>query len=164
MGPVTTNPGADATMRGMSPTEEQIGIVIVDHGSRRHEANRRHELFVEEWRQRGGFRMVVPAHMELAEPSIAMAFDACVAGGCTTVVIAPYFLWPGSHWDRDLPDLAAEASGRHPGVRYLVAAPLGPHPLLADIVEQRVEHCLAHSAGNAPECDVCVGTGRCRLR
>ena len=163
VGPVTPNPGA-ATRGGTPPPEGEIGIVIVDHGSRRPEANRHHEVFVEEWRQRGGFRMVEAAHMELAEPSIATAFDVCVAGGCTTVVIAPYFLWPGSHWDRDLPDLAAEASERHPGVRYLVAAPLGPHPLLAEIVEQRVEHCLAHSAGQAPECELCAGTGRCRLR
>jgi sirohydrochlorin ferrochelatase len=102
--------------------------------------------------------------MELAEPSVATAFDACVAGGCTTVVIAPYFLWPGRHWDRDLPDLAAVASRRHPGVRYLVAAPLGPHPLLAEIVDQRIDHCLAHAAGGAAECELCEGTGRCRLR
>ena len=113
-------------------------IVIVDHGSRRQEANRRHEEFVREWRGPRALRVVEPAHMELAEPSIATAFDACVAAGATTVVIAPYFLWPGDHWDRDIPALAAEACGRHPGVRYLVAAPLGPHPLLGDIVEERV--------------------------
>jgi len=102
--------------------------------------------------------------MELAEPSIATAFDACVAAGATTVVIAPYFLWPGAHWDHDIPSLAAEASRGHEGVRYLVAAPLGPHPLLADIVQQRIDHCLAHVAGDGPECEVCQGTGQCRLR
>ena len=80
------------------------------------------------------------------------------------MVIAPYFLWPGNHWDRDIPTLAAQASKRHPGIRYLVAAPLGPHPLLGEIVEQRVAHCLAHAAGNASECDLCAGTGRCRMR
>ncbi len=119
---------------------------------------------MQEWRERGAYRVVEPAHMELAEPSISTAFDACVAAGCTTVVIAPYFLWPGNHWDRDIPMLAAQASKRHPGIRYLVAAPLGPHPLLGEIVEQRVAHCLAHAAGNAPECDLCAGTGRCQMR
>ncbi len=140
-----------------------MGIVIVDHGSRRDEANRRHEEFVEAWRRQRGHPVVEPAHMELAEPSIGTAVDACVAAGAITVVVAPYFLWPGSHWDRDLPALAAEACRRHPGVRYLVAAPLGPHPLLGDIVEQRIDHCLAHVDGRAPECEVCAGTGRCRL-
>ena len=140
-----------------------LGIVIVDHGSRRAEANRRHEEFVAGWREARHLDNVEAAHMELAEPSIATAVDACVAKGATTVVIAPYFLWPGNHWDRDIPALAAEACGRHPGVDHLVAAPLGPHPLLGDIVEQRIEHCLAHVAGRAPECDVCAGTGRCRM-
>jgi sirohydrochlorin ferrochelatase len=140
-----------------------LGIVIVDHGSRRPEANRRHEEFVAQWRRDRGLENVEAAHMELAEPSIGTAVDACVLAGATDVVVAPYFLWPGNHWDRDIPALAAEACGRHPGVRYLVAAPLGPHHLLGDIVEQRIEHCLAHAAGQAPECDVCAGSGRCRM-
>ena len=149
---------------GPDAPEEGIGVVIVDHGSRRDEANRRHEAFVAEWRRRGGYRAVEPAHMELVEPSIGTAFGACVAAGCTTVVIAPYFLWPGSHWDDDLPALAAEAASHHRGVRFLVAAPLGPHPLLAEIVEQRIDRCLAHASGAADECELCAGTGRCRWR
>ncbi len=160
---MTVAPAHDGTI-GSVPDDGQIGIVIVDHGSRRPEANRRHEAFVDEWRQRGRYRVVEPAHMELAEPSIGTAFDACVAVGCSTVVVAPYFLWPGDHWDRDIPALAGEAAARHPGIRYLVAAPLGPHPLLAEIVEQRIDQCLAHAAGDAPECELCAGTGRCRLR
>ena len=101
--------------------------------------------------------------MELAEPSIGTAFDACVAAGATTVVVAPYFLWPGNHWDRDIPALAARSAARHPGVHYLVSAPLGAHPLLMDIVDQRIAYCLAHVVGDVPECDVCAGTGSCRL-
>jgi sirohydrochlorin ferrochelatase len=140
------------------------GIVIVDHGSRRQESNRRHEAFVRGWHARGRYSVVEPAHMELAEPSIATAFDACVAAGATTVVIAPFFLWPGNHWDRDIPALAAEAAARHPGVGYLVTAPLGPHPLLIDIVDEHIQRCLAHASGEAPECDLCAGTGCCQLR
>ena len=81
-----------------------------------------------EWQRDRGLDNVEAAHMELAEPSVGTAVDACVATGATTVVIAPYFLWPGNHWDRDIPALAAEACDPHPGVRHLVAAPLGPHP------------------------------------
>ena len=151
-------------MTGPDRASGLIGIVIVDHGSRRDEANRRHEDFVTEWRGRGVSSIVEPAHMELAEPSIATAFDACVAAGATAVVIAPYFLWPGNHWDRDIPALAAEAAAHHPGIRYLVAAPLGPHPLLGDIVEERVGRCLAHADEGSPECQLCAGTGRCHWR
>ncbi len=141
-----------------------LGIVIVDHGSRRTEANERHEAFVAEWRTSRGLPIVEAAHMELAEPSIASAFASCVAQGASTVVIAPYFLWPGNHWDRDIPALAAEAAAQHEGVRFLVTAPLGPHPLLGDIVEERIRHCLAQVAGAAAECELCAGTGRCHLQ
>lgn len=140
------------------------GLVVVDHGSRRAASNEWHERFVAELRARSGLPIVEPAHMELAEPSVGSAFDACVAAGATVVVVAPYFLWPGRHWDRDIPALAAEAAARHPGVRHLVAAPLGPHPLLMDVVTDRVGHCLAHVGGDGPECDLCAGTGRCVLR
>jgi sirohydrochlorin ferrochelatase len=140
---------------------ESTGIVIVDHGSRRTESNQRHEAFVREWRVRSDYPIVEPAHMELAEPSIGTAFDTCVAAGATTVVVAPYFLWPGNHWDRDIPALTAGASAAHPGIRYLVTAPLGPHQLLMDIVDDRIRYCLAHATGVAPECELCAGTGRC---
>ncbi|MFN8026976.1 MAG: CbiX/SirB N-terminal domain-containing protein [Acidimicrobiia bacterium] len=144
-----------------SPT---TGLVLVDHGSRRAESNELHEQTVRAWRETSGHPIVEPAHMELAEPSIGTAFDACVAQGATTVVIQPYFLGPGRHWDRDIPELAAEAAARHPGVQFLVTAPLGPHPLLMTIVEERVRQCLLHASGGAPECDLCEGTGRCRMR
>ena len=107
---------------------------------------------------RGRYRLVEPAHMELAEPSIATPFDACVAVGATTIVIAPYFLWPGDHWHRAIPALADEASARHASVRYLVTALLGPHPLLMDIVQDRIEQCAAHAAGEAPGCDLYAGS------
>jgi sirohydrochlorin ferrochelatase len=143
---------------------EAMGLVVVDHGSRRSEANQKHEQFVRSWITDRSYVAVEPAHMELAEPSIGSAFDACVAAGATTVVIAPFFLGPGRHWDRDIPALAAEAAARHRTVRYLVVAPLGPHPLLRTIVEEGVDHCLAHQSGAAPACEMCAASGRCSLR
>ena len=88
------------------------GVIIVDHGSRRDESNRMLEqvaaLFAERFARRYG--VVEPAHMELAEPSIATAFDRCVALGARRVVVMPYFLLPGRHWDQDIPALTAAAS------------------------------------------------------
>jgi sirohydrochlorin ferrochelatase len=140
------------------------GIIVVDHGSRRAESNRRHGDFVTEWKSRSGYTIVEAAHMELAEPSIGTAFDTCVAAGATTIVVVPYFLWPGNHWERDIPALAAEAAAHHPGVPFLVTAPLGPHPLLMTIVDDRIRYCVAHATGEERECELCAGTGRCRLR
>lgn len=153
-----------ANLGALEGTGDVVGVIVVDHGSRRQESNRAHEEFVRASSGLLPYPVVEPAHMELAEPTVAMAYDRCVAAGATVVVVAPWFLGPGNHWDRDLPALAGEAAVRHPGTRWLVAAPLGPHPLLLDVVNDRVSHCLARAAGKAEECSVCAGTGRCQLR
>lgn len=141
-----------------------IGLIVVDHGSRRAESNAMLEEMAVMVADAVPYDIVEPAHMELAEPSIATAFDACVARGARTVVVSPYFLLPGKHWREDIPALVAEAAAAHPGVAYLVAAPFGLHPMMAQVVDSRVEHCLAHVRGEAPECEACAGTGSCRLQ
>lgn len=108
-----------------------------------------------------GHAIVEPAHMELAQPSLATAFGRCVARGATTVVIHPYFLLPGRHWREDIPRLAAEAAAGHPGVRWLVTAPLGLHPALVEVVQDRVRHCLACALGEAGPCEICRDQGGC---
>lgn len=140
-----------------------VGLIVVDHGSRRAESNEMLEEMVVMVRATVPYEIVEAAHMELAEPSIATAFDACVARGARTVVVSPYFLLPGKHWRQDIPALVEEAASRHPGVTYLVAAPFGLHPLMAEVVNARVEHCLAHVRGEVPECEACAGTGTCRM-
>ncbi len=148
-----------------SPGTGRIGVIVVDHGSRRAESNEMlEELVRTSIAMRLDHDIVEAAHMELAEPSIATAFGRCVDRGATTVVIQPYFLLPGRHWNIDIPMLAADAAARHPGVSYLVAAPFGAHPLMAEVVSARVEYCLARTRGEVPECEACAGTGVCRLR
>ncbi|MED6207261.1 hypothetical protein PIB30_034165 [Stylosanthes scabra] len=138
-------------------------VIIVDHGSRRKESNLLLNEFVEMFKHKTGYEIVEPAHMELAEPSIRDAFQSCVKQGAQRVVISPFFLSPGRHWNQDIPSLSAEAAKEHPGVSYIVTAPLGLHELLVDVVNDRIKHCLKHVSGDADECAVCAGTGKCRL-
>lgn len=157
--------GRTLTIEEMDETDARapIGLIVVDHGSRRAESNLMLEEMVVRVAEVVPYEIVEPAHMEIAERSIATAFDVCVARGAQTVVVSPYFLLPGKHWRQDIPALVDEAASRHPGVTYLVAAPFGLHPLMAQVVDARVEHCLAHARGDAPECEACAGTGRCRM-
>ncbi|GAB4194889.1 MAG: hypothetical protein Kow00105_09140 [Phycisphaeraceae bacterium] len=151
-------------MNQTSAGDELTGIIIVDHGSRRVESNAMLERFVAQFAEMMAYPIVEPAHMELAEPSIATAFARCVARGAKRVVVCPYFLLPGRHWYRDIPTMTAEAAKRHPGIEYLVTAPIGLHPMMHEVIRSRIDHCLSHVAGVAEECESCAGTGRCRLR
>lgn len=150
--------------RSQGSLEPRLGIVIVDHGSRREDSNRMLEEFVKRYAAFSGQPIVEAAHMELAEPSIATAFGRCVARGARRVVVAPYFLLPGRHWDQDIPNLTAAAAREHPAVEYLVAAPIGLHPMMLNVVQARIEHCLAHAGGTAAECENCDGAARCRFQ
>jgi sirohydrochlorin ferrochelatase len=120
----------------------KLGIIIVDHGSRREQSNEMLLKVVEQFARATPYEIVEPAHMEIAEPSIATAFTRCVARGAKVVVVHPYFLLPGKHWDEDIPALAAAAAAAHPGVTYLVTAPLGLHPLMSEIIRERIEETL----------------------
>lgn len=145
-------------------SDGSIGLIIVDHGSRREASNLGLLDIVQQFRQATGFANVEAAHMELAEPSIATAFDRVVASGATTVIIHPYFLLPGRHWESDIPRLAADAAQRYPRVRYLVTSPLGIHPLMHQIILDRVSYCWQHAQAIVDDCDVCRDSGRCVLR
>jgi sirohydrochlorin ferrochelatase len=125
------------------PPTEKVGIIIVDHGSQRDESNQLLLDVAAGFRATSRWHIVEPAHMELAEPSIAAAFARCVEQGARLVVVFPYFLGPGRHWHEDIPRLAAAAAQAHPGVLHQVAAPFGLHPLLNAVIEERIDACLA---------------------
>ncbi|GLU02095.1 hypothetical protein SLE2022_193640 [Rubroshorea leprosula] len=142
---------------------EKDGVIIVDHGSRRKESNLMLNEFVNIFKEKTGYPIVEPAHMELAEPSIRDAFGLCIQQGANRVIVSPFFLFPGRHWHQDIPSLTADAAKEYPGVSYIITAPLGLHELLVDVINDRINYCLSHVAGDADECSVCAGTSKCRL-
>ncbi len=118
--------------------EAKAAILLVDHGSRRAEANDQLEAIARLLRARDPERVVHVAHMEIAPPDIAAGIAACVADGAREVVVHPYLLAPGRHSQEDIPAQAAAAAERHPGVRVRVSPPLGIHEKLIDVVLERV--------------------------
>lgn len=143
----------------MPQLPQPIGVILVDHGSRMAESNRQLEevvrIFADIAGKQSGYSIVEPAHMELASPSIAEAFGACVDRGAKSVIVFPYFLGPGRHWRDDIPRLAREAAASFPQVPFIVTAPLGPHPLMATIINERIETCLSRQQDPQRRCDLC---------
>jgi sirohydrochlorin ferrochelatase len=123
-----------------------VAILLVDHGSRRHEANAALDAMAALVRARAaeGTR-VMTAHMELCAPSIAEAIGQLAAEGITELVVHPYFLGEGRHVTEDIPALVAAASAPFPSLSVRITKPLGLHALLAELVLVRVSECLALS-------------------
>ena len=114
-------------------------ILLVDHGSRREQANALLDAVAEQVRERARDCIVQTAHLDLAHPTIAEGIDACVAAGAGEIVVHPYFLGPGNHTTHDIPDRVAAAAARHPELRVRISDPLGLHAKLVDVILERVE-------------------------
>src|SRR6266446_6472433 len=127
-------PGGQET--SMQPA---TALLLMAHGSRHAEANA--DLWWLAEQLQADYKVVVPSYLELAEPSIVEGGRQCVAAGAHRVIMVPYFLSAGVHVQRDLQGLRQELSGEHPGVEFVLAEPLGRHPLLVDVVRARIAAC-----------------------
>jgi len=116
-----------------------LGIIIVDHGSRVPEANAMLLTLVDKYKTRFKHAIVEGAHMEMASPSIADAFRACVDQGAKRIVCHPYFLSRGRHVKEDVPKLLEEASSEHGGaVPYVITEPLGMQDRILDLIDSSI--------------------------
>jgi sirohydrochlorin ferrochelatase len=114
------------------------GILIVDHGSVRHEANDMLRSMADLIQTMAGPDVVVRyGHMELADPNIAVGFSRCVEAGATDVTVFPYMLSPGRHSTSDIPRMVADVARKFPQVSFSVTPAFGLHEKLAEVVLER---------------------------
>ncbi len=112
-------------------------ILLIDHGSRRDDANAVVRSIAQMLRAAHPDVIVEAAHLELASPTVEEGFAACVAAGATRVVAVPYFLGPGRHVREDVPRVVGDAAAAHVGVVAHVTEALGADPLIAQLVARR---------------------------
>lgn len=111
-------------------------LIVLGHGSRNPSATAQFMELVAQLRARRG-DLVLPAFMELAEPSLADAVAEAVAGGAGEIVVQPCFLFDGMHISRDIPEMLAEFAGEHPAVTFRFGKPFGADARLADLLLER---------------------------
>ena len=128
---------APCSSRTHSHRAAMLGLILIDHGSRRAESNHQLEDMAERVRRLRPAATVVAAHMEIAAPDLATAFATLVKAGATHIVILPYFLSDGRHLSQDIPQLATAAAQLHPGITYTIGGALGPHDTLAALLLER---------------------------
>jgi sirohydrochlorin ferrochelatase len=112
-------------------------LLLIAHGSRHAEANDDLHHVAQGLRARG-HAIVVASFLELAAPDVLSAGRQCVAMGAGRVVLLPYFLSAGVHVRRDLTAARDALAAEFPAVTFVLAEPLGRHPLLLDVVEERL--------------------------
>ena len=138
-------------------------VIIVDHGSRRAASNEMLEQAAKNFASESSYVIVEPAHMELADPDIAAAYARCVERGADRIIVFPYFLSPGRHWNEDIPRLVKAAAARFPQTQWLVTAPFGLHPGMSAVISDRIRHCLDVAESGQGHCDVCTEGESCSI-
>jgi sirohydrochlorin ferrochelatase len=117
---------------------DSTAILLIAHGSREPGANADLVQLASRLAAAGTHQIVEACFLELNDPDIPAGGQRCVARGAMRVLMIPYFLSAGVHLRRDLTAARDELSRRHPQVEFRLGVPLGPHPLLDQLVQARI--------------------------
>ncbi len=118
--------------------DESIAVLLMAHGSRRQSANNDLVELARMLRDRGTYPIVEIGYLELAEPTIPDGGRRCAQAGATRVKMLPYFLSAGTHVVSDLREFREGLEAEFPGVTFELCPHLGLHPLMLDIVQDRL--------------------------
>lgn len=113
-------------------------LLLIGHGSRDAEGNQEFLEMVGQLRERNPLRRIDAAFIELAEPGIQTVLDRYADPAPKAVWIMPVLFFAAGHSKIEIPEIVNEARRHLPHVAFHYGAPLGIHPILLDIVHERV--------------------------
>jgi sirohydrochlorin cobaltochelatase len=115
-------------------------LLLVGHGTVDEAGVRDFHAFVERVRARMAAATVDAAggFIELSAPAVGEAWAELVGLGHRRMAAVPLVLVAAGHGKGDIPAALEREVRRHPGTSFRFGRPLGPHPLLLDLLEQRI--------------------------
>ncbi|HBN75714.1 MAG TPA: cobalamin biosynthesis protein CbiX [Planctomycetaceae bacterium] len=122
----------------MNTPQNNTAILLIAHGSRRQQANDDLFKLAEMVRKARPDSVVESSFLELTEPTIPQGVEKCVASGAKRVLMFPYFLSAGIHVVEDLEEFRESFTEKWPDVEFIVCPHLGLHPLMVEIVFDRI--------------------------
>ena len=125
--------------KGRQLKTNNIGVIILSHGSRLQKANASLNKIVRAIRQKTGLDTIVPAYLQFCHPDLERSVKDLVAKGIGTVVIIPFFLFNGNHVTRDIPHIIKIEKEKYPQVNFVYTKNLGEDTRIPDIVSDMVE-------------------------
>jgi len=123
------------------------GVLLIAHGSRQQAANDDLLALAEMVRQQREYDVVEVAYLELAQPDILQGARICIENGATHVRMLPFFLSAGRHVVSDLTRHLRELATEFPQLSFELCPPLGLHPLVVQVVLDRLKERLPEAGG-----------------
>ncbi|HXN07286.1 MAG TPA: sirohydrochlorin chelatase [Nitrospiria bacterium] len=123
--------------------------LLIGHGSRDDEGNREFLETVSEMKRRHPQRRIEAAFVELAEPGMREVLLGYRQDETARVQVLPLLLFGAGHSKTEIPEVIREAREKSPGIVFQYGTPLGIHPSLFKIVQERVRE-AEEKAGPIP--------------
>jgi sirohydrochlorin cobaltochelatase len=151
-----------------APVERERGgcvsaLLIVGHGTRDEDGAEEFRRFVRRVEARaveqGTADAVAGGFIELSPPPLKDAVAGLVEAGHRDLTAVPLILLAAGHAKGDIPAALVREKDRHPGLRTKYARPLGPHPVVLDLLRRRLDETLTASAA-AAQADAVLLVGR----
>lgn len=123
---------------------EGRALLVVGHGTRSTAGVSQFAAFIDRLRARRGapFPAAAGGFIELSDPPVTESVGELVTAGYHDLVAVPLVLVAAGHGKGDIPAALLREQVRHPGMTYSYGRPLGPHPTLQLITEQRIDEVL----------------------
>ena len=154
-GPISRHPAIiellgrrlQTTLGMVDPAARRTAVVIVGRGSYDPCAQADMRVLGELINHRLHVSRVETAFFAMANPKLPEVIDGIASGGdCDAVVVQPHLLFSGRLLEA-IGRQCEEAEARHPGLRVVCSGCLGPEPLVAAAIADRISS---------------VGRGQCR--
>jgi sirohydrochlorin cobaltochelatase len=138
--------------------QDRPALVIVGHGTRDEGGAEQFREFVGRVRDRAGGLGVGGGFIELSLPPLTDAVADLVAQGHRRFVAVPLVLVAAGHAKGDIPGSLAREGQRFAGISFAYGRPLGPHPAVLAMLEERLDAVL-DPADRAETAVLLVGRG-----
>jgi len=114
-------------------------LLVVGHGTKSAEGCAQFAELVDRTQLRAPYADVAGGFLELAPPPIQDTVRRLVDAGHRTIDVVPLVLVAAGHSKGDIPAALEREKLRHPGLAFRYGRPLGAHPDLLRVAEQRLE-------------------------
>lgn len=117
---------------------DRTGIIILGHGSKLKEANRKIPEVIKAIKKKTLLNLIKPAYLQFQEPNLTRSIKDLVDKNCKKIIIVPFFLFNGNHVIRDIPNAIKKESERFPKVNFVYTKNICEDEAIGEILIKRI--------------------------
>ena len=119
-------------------------ILYICHGSRIKEAANQAMQFIQSFMQKRTEKIQEYGFLELAEPTIEEAYEACIRRGATKIKVIPVLLLTAAHAKQDIPMVLNKLETKSPEVQVKYGSPIGINTFSRNELEKPISTLQDH--------------------